>query len=332
MPDARIGPAETEWIPGGSYDPGLRYKKADLHLHSHFSYDVLNLPAFSPRTLYDTAVRRGMGFFALTDHDTLLGYQALRKELAAEFGDEPPIPLIPGIEITVRDEKIGHTIHVNVLGLDEGQMLELARRRRDLGRFLAFCRSEDLYHIYNHAFWFKPGELGRRSVVEGLIPEFPLIEINAARIPQLNSRTLGLARKFDKQIVATSDSHTGNVGRAYTMAPGNTTAEFLSNLRKGVSIAAPAHATFSAFTREVAETIELVFLRSTPFRMKDTVLRTMPVARWIARKALQSKLFMNPSPVKPAACRALQLLAYPPACAFIYRQMRINGRLGETEA
>jgi predicted metal-dependent phosphoesterase TrpH len=332
MSDVRIGPAEAERIPGGSYDPERTYKKADFHLHSHFSYDVLNLPAFSPRTLYETAVRRGMGFFALTDHDTLLGYKALRKELTAEYGDDPPIPLIAGIELTVRDETVGHTIHVNVLGLDEAQMLELARRRKDLHRFLAFCRSEDLYHIYNHPFWFKPGELGRRSTVEGLIPEFPLIEINAARIPQLNARTLRLARKFGKEVVATSDSHTGNVGRAYTMAPGDTPAEFLSNLRKGVSLATPAHATFAAFTQEVVDTIELVFLRSAPFRMKDTVLRTMPLAHWIARKALQSKLFMSPSPIKPAACRALQLLAYPPACAFIYRQMRINGRLGEAEA
>lgn len=332
MSDARIGPAQSEKIPGDSYDPGLTYKKADLHLHSHYSYDVLNLPAFSPRTIYDHAVRRGMDFFALTDHDTMLGYQALQKELVAEFGEVFPIPLVSGIELTVRDPSVGHTIHVNVLGLDEPQMLELARRRKNLDRFLAFCRSEDLYHVYNHPFWFKPGELGRRSAVEGLIPEFPLIEINAARIPQLNARTLALARRHGKQVVATSDSHTGNVGRAYSMAPGDTPSEFLRNLRNGVSLAAPAHATFSAFTKEVVDTIELIFLRSAPFRMKNSVLRGMPVAQWIARTALQSKIMMNPSPVKPAACRALQLLAYPPALAFIWRQIRIHGRLGEAEA
>ena len=39
-----------------------RHRKADLHLHSNFSYDVLNLPQLSPRALYDKAVRKGMGF------------------------------------------------------------------------------------------------------------------------------------------------------------------------------------------------------------------------------------------------------------------------------
>jgi hypothetical protein len=332
MSDAPVGSAPDERIPGDSYDPALEYKKADLHLHSNFSYDVLNLPDFSPRTLYEKAVRRGMGFFTLTDHDTLRGVQALEKELLADYGDHPPIPLIPGIEITVRDPAVGHTVHVNVLGLDESQMLELARRRKSMPRFLDFCRGEDLYHAYNHPFWFKLGEQGRRSAVERLIPEFPVIEINAARIPQLNSRTLSLARQAGKQVVATSDSHTGNVDRAHSMAPGETAAEFLSNLRKGVSMAVPAHATFSAFAREIIDTLELVLLRSSPFRLKSSVLRGMPIAQWLARSALKSELVMHPSPIKPAACRALKVLAYPPAYAFIWRQVRMHGRLGAAEA
>ncbi len=328
MPDALVGSAPSARISGSAYDPGLIYKRADLHLHSNFSYDVLNIPELSPRALYDKAVRRGMGFFTLTDHDTIRGVRALEHELRAEYGSEPPIPLISGIEFTILDASIGHTVHSNVLGLDEAQMLELARRRKSIRTFLDFCRGEDLYHAYNHPFWFKMGEQGRRSAVESLIPEFPVIEINAGRIPQLNARTLTLARQAGKQVVATSDSHTGNVGRAYSMAPGETPAEFLSNLRKGVSQAVPDHATLSAFVRELGDTIELVLLRGAPFRLKNSVLRGMPVARWIARTALQSGLVMNPSPLKPAACRMLQLLAFPPACAFIWRQMRMDARLG----
>jgi predicted metal-dependent phosphoesterase TrpH len=328
MPDALVGSAPGAWIPGSAYDPSLTYKKADLHLHSNFSYDVLNIPDLSPRALYDKAVRRGMGFFTLTDHDTIRGIQALERELLADYGNEPPIPLISGIEFTIRDVSIGHTVHTNVLGLDEAQMLELARRRKSIRTFLEFCRAEDLYHAYNHPFWFKMGEQGRRSTVEGLIPEFPVIEINAGRIPELNARTLALARLAGKEVVATSDSHTGNVGRACSMAPGETPAEFLLNLRRGISQAVPDHATLSAFVRELGETIELVLLRGSPFRLKASVLRGMPVARWIARTALQSGFVMNPSPIKPAFCRTLQLLAFPPACAFIWRQMRMHARLG----
>ena len=117
-------------IQGPAATPELTYRKADLHLHSNFSYDVLNLPELSPRALYDKAVAKGMGFFCLTDHDTMKGYEALRAELAREFGDQPPIPLISGVEIKVKDPKIRHTVHVNVLGLDRRDWGSSARRRR----------------------------------------------------------------------------------------------------------------------------------------------------------------------------------------------------------
>lgn len=325
-------PPRDATVVGSAYDPSLSYAKADLHLHSNYSYDVLNIPDFSPRNLYQKAVRVGMGFFTLTDHDTMRGIEALRRELDEEYAGALPIPLIPGIELTVRDPRIGHTIHVNVFGLDQSQMLELARRRKFIDRFLDFCRSEDLTHVYNHPFWFQSGERGSKEAVESLVGEFPLIELNAGRIPQLNERTVALARRRGKEVIATSDSHTGFVGKAYSMAPGTTPAEFLANLRSGVSVSIPSHAGFRDFAREIIETIELVFLRTSAFKLKATLLRGMPVSQWIARTALQSDLVMSPSPIKPAACKLLQILAYPPAYAFIWRQVRMHGRMGALDA
>jgi hypothetical protein len=273
-----------------------------------------------------------MGFFTLTDHETLSGIDTLHHQLQAEYGGAPPIPVIPGIEMTIRDPRIGHTIHVNVLGLNQGQMLELARQRGNVDRFLEFCRCQDLFHAYNHPFWFEAGERGTIEAVEALIPEFPLIEINAGRISQLNDRTLDLARRNGKNVIATSDSHTGNVGRAYTMAPGASVQEFLRHLLAGVSLSVPRHACFREFAAEVIETIELVFLSSSAFKLKETVLRGMPFPRWIAHTALSSDFVMKPSLLKAASCKVLQLLAYPPAYAFVRRQSRIHNSLGEAEA
>jgi predicted metal-dependent phosphoesterase TrpH len=73
-------------IDGSEYGPELAGKKADLHLHSNVSHDVLNLPELSPRALYDKAVAGGMGFFTLTDHGTMRGVEKLRKELDVEYG------------------------------------------------------------------------------------------------------------------------------------------------------------------------------------------------------------------------------------------------------
>lgn len=318
-------------VSGAGYRPGLNLKKADLHLHSNYSYDVLNLPELSPRALYDKAVEKGMGFFTLTDHETIRGIQALQKELAREFGDRPPIPMVTGIEIKVRDQAIGHTVHVNVLGLNQDQMLELARRRKSIDRFLEFCEQEDLYHAYNHPFWFERGERGQLSTITALIERFPLIELNAGRIPQLNGRTLQLARRFGKAVIATSDSHTGQVGKAYTMAPGETPDDFLGNVRSGVSQAVPHILTFREFIHEIGETIDLVFLRQTAFRPKPTFLRQMPVARRIAHATLGSRLIMRPWPLKQVARRAMQVMAWAPAYAFILQQRRMHWRLGASE-
>jgi len=318
-------------IDGTGYKPGLDGKKADLHLHSHFSHDVLNVPELSPRALYDSAVARGMGFFTLTDHGTMKGIESLHRELDQEFGGHPPIHVIPGIEMKVRDARVGHTIHINVLGLTPRQMIELARRRTSIERFLAFCRQEDLFHTYNHPFWFERGERGTLETITKLIDQFPVIELNAGRIRQLNRRTLTIARRLGKQVIATSDSHTGRVGKAYSTAPGESPEEFLHNLRTGISRAVPNSISIREFTEEVRDAIDLVFLKQSAFRPKTSFLKENPVARKIAHVALGSNVIMRPRPWKRAAGKALQLIAYPPACAFILRQRQMHWQLGDTE-
>jgi predicted metal-dependent phosphoesterase TrpH len=317
------------FIEGSRYVPGSGHRRADLHLHSNYSYDVLNLPELSPRALYDKAVAAGMGFFCLTDHDTMRGHEALDAELRAEFGDQPPIPLIPGIEIKVRDPRIRHTVHVNVLGLDRRQMGQLARRRRSVNDFLAYCDDHDLYHAYNHPFWFERGELGDLGRITELIARFPVTELNAGRIPQLNGRTRKIAERFGRQVVATSDSHTGRVGKAWTEAPGDSPTEFLRNVRDGRGRAVPHDASFTEFMREVLETIDLVFVKQNAFTPKRTFLKQLPVARAIACAVLENETLMGPRPLKRGVQHGLALLALTPAWAFILQQQAMHWRLGE---
>lgn len=316
-------------IPGSGFDPDQAVRKADLHLHSHYSYDVLNLPELSPRALYEKAVARGMGFFALTDHETLRGIEGLERELELEYGDHPPIPVIPGIEMKVRDPRIGHTVHINILGLSRRQMGQLARRRRSMEAFLDYCREQELYHAYNHPFWFERGERASLETVARLIQEFPVVELNAGRIPQLNGRTLELARLYGKQVVAASDSHTGQVGKAYTMAPGETPEEFLRNLRNGVSAAVPHQLSLREFMREIRETIDLVFVTQQAFRPKRTFLKQTPVARRIAHAALASEALMRPRPLKHGVKVAMAAMAWAPAWVFILQQQRMHASLGD---
>ncbi len=75
--------------------------RVDLHLHTHHSDGQL-----APRELLAAVRQQQVEHWAVTDHDTLLGWQAL----AGEAG------LIPGVEITAGFA--GREVHVVALGID----------------------------------------------------------------------------------------------------------------------------------------------------------------------------------------------------------------------
>jgi len=318
-------------VNGPLFRDGLDCRKADLHLHSNCSYDVPDLPELSPRALYNCAVESGMGFFTLTDHDTMRGIERLIRELEEEFGDSPPIPAFTGIEMKIRDPQVGHTIHVNVLGLTRRDWGQLARRRNSLGGFLGYCRDNGLHHTYNHPFWFEKGERATTDTILRLVEQFPVIELNAGRIPRLNARTAELARQCGMQVIAASDSHTGRVGRAFTEAPGETWQDFLASIRLGAARAVPQHLSYREFISEIRETIDLVFLKQRAFQPKRTMLRETPVARRIARMVLGSERLMRPGRMKHKVRTAMHLVAYVPALLFILQQWGMHFRMQDVE-
>ena len=64
--------------------------KADLHIHTTCSDGKL-----SPEEAVKLAIERKLSSFAITDHDTLIGY-----ELAKPFAKKNDVDLIPGVEVT----------------------------------------------------------------------------------------------------------------------------------------------------------------------------------------------------------------------------------------
>lgn len=77
----------------------------DLHCHSTASDGAL-----SPEALWALALERGVGLLALTDHDTMAGYQALVDSGATG------LRLLAGVELSC--QWAGHNIHIVGLGLD----------------------------------------------------------------------------------------------------------------------------------------------------------------------------------------------------------------------
>ena len=89
--------------------------KPDLHMHTTASDGVL-----SPRALVDFAAARGVTIMAVTDHDTFAGADSLRQA-------DTPIPVITGVELSMRDMK---GLHLLGYGLTDAP--ELRQTVRDL--------------------------------------------------------------------------------------------------------------------------------------------------------------------------------------------------------
>jgi predicted metal-dependent phosphoesterase TrpH len=227
---------------------------ADLHVHTLCSYDVVKAPWLHPEALYQKARSLGMKFITFTDHDTMHAYDMIGWERER---------LVTGVEIKINDpRRIGHTIHVNVYELNKKQFLELeaiAHKKACLESFLECLDSHRLPYVYNHPFWFETGETPNYKVIPHLIETFPVVEYNMHRVRPKNALTLALAGQYRKGVVATTDTHTGDIGRAFTLAKGETFREFYDAIRRCESFIVPQDLTLAILSEEIEQWMELLF-------------------------------------------------------------------------
>lgn len=111
----------------------------DLHCHTTASDGVL-----SPAELVRRAAEKEVEVLAITDHDTLAGFDEARSTIAAE---QLPLRLVSGVEISTGWEH--HEIHIVALGVDEknpqltdfltGQQARREERAQEIGRRLEKC-------------------------------------------------------------------------------------------------------------------------------------------------------------------------------------------------
>jgi hypothetical protein len=221
--------------------------------------DVLPSRPLHPEALYHKAKLAGMNYVTFTDHDTMQAYDLIGWEREG---------LVPGVEIKINDpETVGHTIHVNVfdLGPDQFQDLEEIASVGNLNDFLAYLKRNDLPHVYNHPLWFEQGERPNLSAIPRLVKLFPVLEYNMHRIDRKNELVKGLASKYNRGLVASTDTHSGMVGRIYTLSRGETFREFFRNIQKGNSYIVVRDLTRDDLIEEINTWIGLIFsLETTP--------------------------------------------------------------------
>ncbi|MDD5455327.1 MAG: PHP domain-containing protein [Candidatus Ratteibacteria bacterium] len=230
------------------------WHEADLHVHTYYSPDVLPSTFLDPLVLYEKARQKGMKYISFTDHDTMEAYDRVgwKKE-----------GLVPGVEIKVKDmENVGHSIHVNIYELNKSQfqeLMEIAKVKRDIFAFISYLKGKNLPFVYNHPYWYDHGEKPNFKVVHKLLQLFPVTEYNMHRVWQKNALAMKLAHRYSKGIIAATDTHVGDIGRASTFAKGETFREFFDNIAKGEVYLNAQDLTVRILREEINTWIDLIF-------------------------------------------------------------------------
>jgi hypothetical protein len=276
-------------------------KKADLHVHSSHSFDVPDLDALRPRTLFEAALghadpARRMDWFALTDHDTMSGWE----ELVASLGEADRRLVVPGVEHTLQDPSIGFTLHVNLYRLDPDLYARLRRETETLDDLVGFCAAHGILYQYNHPTWWERRELRTGAVdfsrVIEIARRFPVLELNAARTTDQNLITAGLAAELGKPLTASSDTHTGGVGRGWTAAPGETVDEFLDAVWRGEGDTHLEALTYTGLVDEAHGLIDELILRGDDARFGREASSTVQTyIEGLGGRILQSAFLRNPA-------------------------------------
>jgi predicted metal-dependent phosphoesterase TrpH len=236
---------------------GEGWRRADLHVHTTCSFDVLPVRDLYPESLYEKALKLGMDYTTFTDHNTVEAYEILGWDREK---------LVPGVEMSVHDlEFAGHALHINVFELDREEffeLMEIAKLEHDLKSFIKYLKRHKLPFIYNHPFWFEFHSEPNPSSVPRLAKLFPVLEYNMHELKQKNELTIALAENFGKGIAATTDTHTGRLGKVYTLAKGENFKEFFRNIEKGKSYIVPEDLTRELLIDEMNTWIDLIFEKS----------------------------------------------------------------------
>ena len=237
-------------------DPNL--KRADLHCHTRFSIfkyfrrantrDCYN----APEDVYRIAKERGMSYVTFTDHDSIDGALYLLNK-------HPDLTdFFIGEEVETYFPETGQRIHVGVWGLDEAQHREIQKLRRNIRELVPYLKSQRMIFGVNHLFQnYRMKNVAGRYVAE-LIDMFDIYEVlNGAMasfhnkmVQQLVTAIQGHGRHVS--MIGGSDAHTlKHVAKVHTVSKGETTTEFLENVRAGECFAWGAEMRFRELVADI---------------------------------------------------------------------------------
>lgn len=239
--------------------------KVDMHVHSSYSerpseWFLQRLGTresyTDPEAIYREALRQGMDFVTITDHNTIEGALLLKERY--------PERVFTGLEATTYFPDTGCKVHLLIYGLDQTQFRVIDRLRPDIYRLRDYVREQGLPHSVAHATYSINNRLTLRQI-EKLLVLFDSFEaINGSRSRYANevlqqalaaltpermqklARTCGIepfgATPWRKALTGGTDDHGGLfIGRTYTEAEAHSPEAFLQALARKETSAGGRH-------------------------------------------------------------------------------------------
>ncbi|MEO8205475.1 MAG: glycosyltransferase [Chthoniobacterales bacterium] len=233
-----------------------RPTRVDLHIYSRYSDRAgdwvlrrLDFPASatSPQAVYDRLKKAGMGYYTITDHNTIEGCLQI-AHLPGAFISE---------EVTTYFPEDGCKVFLLIWNITERQHEEIRAARHNIYDLQDYLAQEDIAHAVAHPLFsvnhkLQPIHLKKLALlfrhfegVNGLrhrilsdTLRFTLERLTPAHIARFSEET-GITPTHDepwrKVFTAGSDDHGGIYGgNAYTETPrAATLAEYFENLKQG---------------------------------------------------------------------------------------------------
>ncbi len=218
------------------HDPAT--SRVDLHCHSTASVlsklgvqTSLGLPecATPPEDVLELALRRGMDFVTITDHDTIAGVQ--------QIADDPRVFLSEELTVAFKGEP--QAVHVLCLGITPDDHEWLQAHNDDVEVCAEYLHDRDITCALAHPFYAVAAPLTARHR-RRLAQLFPVWETrNGARAPELNQPAAVYIETHGGIGIGGSDDHAGvDIGRTFTRTPHAETPEaFLAHVRAGQAMA-----------------------------------------------------------------------------------------------
>lgn len=188
--------------------------RADLHVHSEFSFDSRN----KLDAIIERCQQTGINCVAISDHGTAEGGLALQK--------------IAPFKVIVAEEIL--TPYGEIMGMF---LKESIPTRINVSEAISRIREQEGLVCIPHPFDIITRTGLGQMVMEQIEENIDIIEVFNARtaIPWRSAKSLAFARKYDKAQSAGTDSHTiHEIGHTYVEMPDFTGKDdFIKSLRRG---------------------------------------------------------------------------------------------------